>query len=87
MRDIFDGAIVAFECLGDFHAAEHRFLDAVTEAGRVKLSPSFDPPFTGAHWQCMSQISGGFVFASGGGESGIPLSRRQNPGWFRRNRG
>jgi len=71
MRDIFDGAIVAFECLGDFHVAEHRFLDAVTDQGRVKLSPSFDPPFTGAHWQCMSLDGEAFALVSAGAVQGF----------------
>lgn len=71
MRDVVDGAVVAFECLGDIHVAEHRFLDAITQEGKVKLSGSFDPPFTGAHWQCMSQNDGSFVFASAGAIQGF----------------
>jgi len=71
MRDIFDGAVVALECLGDVHVAEHKFLDAVTQEHRVKLSPSFDPPFTGARWQCMSRIEGGFTLASAGAVFGF----------------
>jgi hypothetical protein len=73
MRDIFDGAVVAFECLGDIHVAEHRFLDAITDQGVVKLSPSFDPPFTGARWQCMSQGGepGSFALVSAGAVHGF----------------
>lgn len=66
MRDVFDGAVIALECLGEVHVAEHKFLDCVTEAGRVKLSPNIDPPFTGAHWQCMSLGDGSFALASAG---------------------
>jgi hypothetical protein len=52
--------------------AEHRFLDAVTDQGRVKLSPSVDPPFTGAHWQCMSLSDvGGFALVSAGAVHGF----------------
>lgn len=73
MRDIFDGAVVSFECLGDIHVAAHRFLDTLTDQGQVKLSPGFDPPFTGARWQCMSDPqTAGFILASAGA---VPGSR------------
>ncbi len=71
MRDVFDGAIVAFECLGDVHVPQHRFLDAITDQGRVKLSPQFDPPFTGARWQCMSLDGGAFALVSAGAIQGF----------------
>jgi hypothetical protein len=66
MRDVFDGAVIALECLGEVHVAEHKFLDCVTEGARVKLSPNVDPPFTGAHWHCMSLGDGSFALASAG---------------------
>jgi hypothetical protein len=71
MRDVFDGAIVAFECLGNVPVAEHKFLDAITEQGRAKLSPNFEPPFTGARWQCMSQGGEGFALVSAGATFGF----------------
>jgi hypothetical protein len=37
----------------------------------VKLSPSFDPPFTGAHWECMTHPNGGDVLASAGANFGF----------------
>jgi hypothetical protein len=71
MRDVFNGAIVAFECLGDVHVPDHRFLDDVTDQGRIKLSPGFNPPFTGARWQCVSLPSGGFALVSAGAVHGL----------------
>jgi hypothetical protein len=71
MRDVSDGAIVAFECLGDVHVPDHRFLDDVTNEGRIKLSPSFDPPFTGARWQCLSLGNGAFALVSAGAVHGL----------------
>jgi hypothetical protein len=71
MRDVFDGAIVAFECLGDIHVPDHRFLNAITDQGQVRLSAGFDLPFTGAHWQCMSVDSGVFALVSAGAVPGF----------------
>lgn len=53
--------------------AEHRFLDAITDQGRVKLSPNFDPPFTGARWQCMGLDlePGAFALVSAGAVHGL----------------
>lgn len=70
MRDIHDGAIVALECLGSIQVPEHRFLDAITDSGDVKLSPSFEPPFTGARWYCW-QIGGEFALISAGAVHGF----------------
>jgi hypothetical protein len=70
MRDVFPGAIVAFECLGDLKVSEHRFLDAITDQGIAKLSRSFDPPFTGTHWECMS-LGSAFALVSAGAIHGF----------------
>src|SRR4051812_8569115 len=71
MRDVIEGNIVSLECLGDFHSPEHRFLDSITERGTVKLSPGTDPPFTGAHWECVSLGGGALGFASAGAIHGL----------------
>jgi len=71
MRDIFDAAVVTFECLGDFKNPDFRFLDGLTETGGVKLSPDFRGVFTGTHWQCMEQPDGSFCFASAGALQGV----------------
>ncbi len=71
MRDIVDGAVVTFRCLGDFNNPNFQFLDGLTETGKVKLSPDFHDPFTGTHWQCMEQLDGSFSFACAGAIQGI----------------
>jgi hypothetical protein len=71
MADIFQGALVSLECLGSISVPEHRFLDAVTDEHRVKLSPNINPPFTGAHWEVIAQPGGTFAFASAGDKFGF----------------
>jgi hypothetical protein len=71
MRDIFDGAVISLECLGSISVQEHRFLDGVTTAHQVKLSPSIDGGFTGAHWHCQTNSDGNITFASAGGLFGF----------------
>jgi hypothetical protein len=72
MRDIFDGATVSFECLGQVKVPEHKFMDAITEQGVVKLSPDVGPPFTGAHWRCMQLDSvNSFALISAGAAGGF----------------
>lgn len=67
MRDIFDGALVSLECLGNIPDPRYRFLDGVTDAHQVKLSPQ---PFTGARWHCKENTEGNFTFASAGDRFG-----------------
>ena len=72
MRDIFDGATVSFECLGTVKVPEHKFMDAITEQGVVKLSPNVGLPFTGAHWRCMRLDSvNSFALISAGAAGGF----------------
>ena len=72
MRDIFDGATVVLECLGADKVPAHRFLDAITDQGKVTLSPSFNPPFTGTHWRCLSLgAANSFALISAGAVHGF----------------
>ncbi|HCT78569.1 MAG TPA: hypothetical protein DGT23_18705, partial [Micromonosporaceae bacterium] len=62
--------MVSLECLGDVKNADFKFLDGVTDQHTVKLSPTIDPPFTGAHWQVMDNLDGTYSLASAGNKWG-----------------
>ncbi len=54
-------ALVALQCLGQFHNPQHMYLDGRTGDGTVGLAPNTDEPYSGTHWE----ISGSLPLSSG----------------------
>jgi hypothetical protein len=73
MSQIRDGAIVSLECQGTIPRPDghlFRFLDGLTETGRLQLSGTTAGVFTGTHWQCSENPDGTFTFACAGAIQG-----------------
>jgi uncharacterized membrane protein YgcG len=50
MSILRDQMTIHLRCLGSFNNSNRQFLNGITGAGALSLSPNFDVPFSGATW-------------------------------------